>query len=316
MPLISSTRSSAGYFSLLACGPRRALDEVALAQREAAHLRRRHVDVLRAGQVAAGAQEAVALVAEVEQALDRRSGRPGTRAGDGSPPGCSCPPRPRRRRRPRRLPSPNDWRSSSGSMRVALARRGRRRRVAVVARTVVRDRCRGFGRLAARRSDGSSAAGRSLGRGAPGRRVAVARHVARRGSPRRRRPSRRRRAPPPRPRARRWGRRRPGTPGRADAALRASSPFAVGRGLGRARPLPPLAASRMASMRSALRMRVAAFTPIAPAMAWSSSRSLPSSTDRSICCSGLMCFSLGPPGRCTRRAFRGSGDGHGCQDRR
>ena len=50
---------------------RRAVHVVALAQREATHLRRRHVDVLRAGQVAAAAEEAVALVAEVEQTLHR-----------------------------------------------------------------------------------------------------------------------------------------------------------------------------------------------------------------------------------------------------
>ena len=47
---------------------RRAADEVALAQREPPHLRRRHVDVLRTGEVPAGAEEAVALVAEVEEA--------------------------------------------------------------------------------------------------------------------------------------------------------------------------------------------------------------------------------------------------------
>jgi hypothetical protein len=58
MPLMSSTRSSAGYFSLL-------------AQSEAPHLRRRHVDVLLRGEVAVAAEEAVALRAEVEQALHR-----------------------------------------------------------------------------------------------------------------------------------------------------------------------------------------------------------------------------------------------------
>src|SRR5262249_35899675 len=46
-------------------------DEVALAQREPSYLRRGHVHVLLRGQVAAAAQEAVALGAEVEQAFDR-----------------------------------------------------------------------------------------------------------------------------------------------------------------------------------------------------------------------------------------------------
>ena len=50
----------------------------------------------------------------------------------------------------------------------------------------------------------------------------------------------------------------------------------------------------MASIRSALRIRVAAFTPMAPAMVWSSSRSLPARTDRSICCSVAMRLSLDP----------------------
>ena len=44
---------------------------------------------------------------------------------------------------------------------------------------------------------------------------------------------------------------------------------------------PPSAAPRMASIRSAFFMRVAALTPIAPAIWWSSSRSLVSRTDRS-----------------------------------
>ena len=49
--------------------PARALDVVAPAQREAAGLADRDVDVLGRGQVAVAAQEAVALVAQVEQAL-------------------------------------------------------------------------------------------------------------------------------------------------------------------------------------------------------------------------------------------------------
>ena len=51
-------------------GTRRTLDEVALAQREPSHLRRGHVRVVAAGEVAPGAEEAVALVAQVEEALD------------------------------------------------------------------------------------------------------------------------------------------------------------------------------------------------------------------------------------------------------
>src|SRR5439155_2360025 len=50
--------------------PAGALDVVALAQCEPAHLAERDVDVLRARQVAARAQEAIALVAQVEQPLD------------------------------------------------------------------------------------------------------------------------------------------------------------------------------------------------------------------------------------------------------
>ncbi len=48
----------------------RALHVVALAQAEAPHLRRRDVRVVAAGEVARRPQEAVALVAQVEQALD------------------------------------------------------------------------------------------------------------------------------------------------------------------------------------------------------------------------------------------------------
>src|SRR5439155_1491982 len=51
--------------------PAGALEVVALAQREPPHLAERDVDVLRARQVAARAQEAVPLVAQVEQPLDR-----------------------------------------------------------------------------------------------------------------------------------------------------------------------------------------------------------------------------------------------------
>src|SRR5207244_5838980 len=51
-------------------GSARTLQVVALAQREASHLAERDVDVLRGGEVGARPQEAVALVAQVEQALD------------------------------------------------------------------------------------------------------------------------------------------------------------------------------------------------------------------------------------------------------
>ena len=64
-----SMRSRAGYFSLFDGRPARALDVVAPAQREPARLADRDVDVLRRGQVALAAQEAVALVAQVEHAL-------------------------------------------------------------------------------------------------------------------------------------------------------------------------------------------------------------------------------------------------------
>jgi len=50
----------------------------------------------------------------------------------------------------------------------------------------------------------------------------------------------------------------------------------------------PSVTARIASIRSAFRIRVAAFTPIAPAMVWSSSRSLAASRDRSVSCSGLI----------------------------
>ena len=65
-----------------------------------------------------------------------------------------------------------------------------------------------------------------------------------------------------------------------------ASVVTVGR---RRRPGRDLGGARMASIRSAFRMRVAAFTPIALAMVWSCSRSLLVSMDRSICCSGLIC---------------------------
>ena len=56
---------------LAACGRAGcALHVVALAQTEAPHLGRRHVRVVATGEVATDAQEAVALVAQVEQAVD------------------------------------------------------------------------------------------------------------------------------------------------------------------------------------------------------------------------------------------------------
>ena len=71
-------------------------------------------------------------------------------------------------------------------------------------------------------------------------------------------------------------------------------------------------AARMASIRSAFRMRVAAFTPIAPAMVWSCSRSLLVSMDRSICCSGLIC-SLSRPRRGRHASTRPIPTGTCCQ---
>ncbi|CAB4789458.1 unannotated protein [freshwater metagenome] len=53
-----------------------------------------------------------------------------------------------------------------------------------------------------------------------------------------------------------------------------------------ASPSPP-AAERIAATRSAFLRRVTPFKPIAPAMEWSSSRSLPSSIERSIPCFAL-----------------------------
>ena len=90
----------------------RALDVVALAQTEAAHLRRGDVRVVAAGEVSRRAQEAVALVAQVEQTFDLDQlaavlvaavGRP-SRSGRPSPPtrplaGPRSRSRPRRRRR-------------------------------------------------------------------------------------------------------------------------------------------------------------------------------------------------------------------------
>ena len=63
-------RSSAGFFSLRMAGRLAPGDVVALAQAELAGLLDRHVDVVLGGQVALDPQEAVALVAQVEQALD------------------------------------------------------------------------------------------------------------------------------------------------------------------------------------------------------------------------------------------------------
>ena len=121
-----------------------ALDEVALAEREAADLRGGDVHVVAAGEVARGAQEAVALVAQVEQTLDvdrladaarlavALVGDPVALVGGLVAPPPPPPPPPalrsrprRRRRRPVRLPSPNEARSSSGSTVGALPPRDR-----------------------------------------------------------------------------------------------------------------------------------------------------------------------------------------------
>ena len=153
--MISSTRSSAGYFSLLAGGRGRALDVVALAQREATHLRGGHVDVVAAGEVAGRAEEPVALVAEVEQALDldrfaaelsltparpppsgtaaarRPDGHRGHAPGDGDGGSrCGCPRRTKRVRRRGRRRGAFRCRSRSASAAggLLLAGLGRRRR--------------------------------------------------------------------------------------------------------------------------------------------------------------------------------------------
>ena len=86
-PLMTSTRSRAGFFSPRPAGRLTALELVALAQRELAHELGGDVDVLLGGQEAPHPQEAVALVAQVEVA-----GRPAPARWQASD----------RRRRPRR----------------------------------------------------------------------------------------------------------------------------------------------------------------------------------------------------------------------
>jgi hypothetical protein len=75
---------------------------------------------------------------------------------------------------------------------------------------------------------------------------------------------------------------RPFTPG-----ARAGAPAALGPVPGSVPAMTPVA-SRMRSMMSAFFVREVVFRDIACAMAWSSSRSLPSSTDRSSCCSAVI----------------------------
>ena len=67
-PLTVSIRSSAGFFSLRPAGRLQPGDVVALAQPELPGLLDRDVDVVAARQVAVDAQEAVALVAQIEVA--------------------------------------------------------------------------------------------------------------------------------------------------------------------------------------------------------------------------------------------------------
>ena len=206
---------------------RRAGDEVALAQREAPHLRRRHVDVLLRGQVAVAAEEAVALVAEVEQALhldrlalvlapDGRRPRagPGRRGRDAGAARVGCrrrttAARPRGRRRRRRagvvVVGPESAPPSASSST------SRRRRSSVSASVAVVG-------VAGRSSVASVGIDRSgRGRGAPRR----ARHrrlvVA----------SRRRRARSPRRRARRG---RPPAPARPAPSARAAASAGAARG--------------------------------------------------------------------------------------
>ena len=263
---------------------RRALDEVALAQREAAHLRRRDVDVVGPGEVAGRAQEPVALVAQVEQALAPRSGSPDRLHAGAAP-------HPRRR-------------GGCGP-----ARRRRRRGVAVAERVaivvVVLER-HDLGAVAAgRRRGGHHLALGSLdalgplrvlgpravaGRGRVGGGLVGGLRRTARAVPARRGPAGSR------------GDLGLGRTGRRDRVLlggegldglgldlgRPGRAHRARPGLGRCRaaasplsPAVPTVASRIASTRSALRMRVGAFTPTAPAMACSSSRSLPSSIERS-----------------------------------
>ena len=87
-PLTVSISSSAGFFSLRPAGRLVPGDVVALAQAVLAGLLDRDVDVVAARQVALDAQEAVALVAQVEVARRPRRARCGSDSG----------PRPRRAR--------------------------------------------------------------------------------------------------------------------------------------------------------------------------------------------------------------------------
>ena len=181
---------------------------------------------------------------------------------------------------PTRLPSPNDWRSSSASMpsvgaisvvRVALAvdvaRRRREPSERLGATAAVRFRPTDAGSPAAGTAPSCGGGAPDVrGRGITGSSSAVASPPAR--------------SPPPRARRsdlvadlRRAGRTDPARAWRVGALPSASA--------GPRRVAPAVAASRIASIRSALRMRVGAFTPTAPAIVWSSSRSLPSSIERS-----------------------------------
>ena len=233
------------------------------------------------------------------------------------PPALRSRPR-RRRRRPVRLPSPNDARSSSGSTVGALPPResrtrgprcdgcrhrhgprcrrrpARRRRSAGVGGRRRRGR-RGLGRRRGRRRArrAPDRSGRDLGLVAAGERVLLGRERGEvalgleLGGPLR--------AHGP---AGGCGVGSASSPSSVVVALAVlvalvalvafRAPFAAPlvAPLAPAAPLPD-AASRIASTRSALRRRVTPLMPIAPAMAWSCSRSLPSSIERSSCCSAM-----------------------------
>ena len=286
--------------------PAGALDVVALAQREAPGLADRDVDVLGRRQVAVAAQEAVALVAQVEQPLDLDQlagvglllaaalqlaaalGRARGRGGGGCG-GC------RRRRRPgcrfwlfwlfwfrlRLLPCwlllvvpgcPADV--ALAALRVLVA-------VALVLPVLPWRRVGAVGQLG--RLDEDRRSGVAVGspppwRWSPPGRWPRPRRLGRplvAAAPRRRRPARCRRRRPPGSGGPAWRRCR----GLAAVAV---APAAV------AGPEVTPVASRIWSMMSAFFVRVVVLSDMAWAMALSSSRSLPSRTDRSSCCSAVI----------------------------
>ncbi len=216
-------------------------------------------------------------------------GSPWNSRSRGSPaptPTGSWPPRPRRRRRPRRLPSLNDWRSSSvsnasepvgppGSVPTLVLPSD-----AVGSASVTVPLDVSAAGAAGEAAEETAAGGSRTGRGAGSRSASSdAPPSAFSSSARAARES----STSSEVRAERTRR---GFAASVAGAASVSAPFAASVFAPFVPPAPAVA--RIASMRSALRMRVAPFTPTAPAMVWSCSRSLPSSIDRSICWSGLM----------------------------